>query len=84
AGTVAELAVQPFALALSRSWERDADRFSLELTRDPDAYEATHRNLALANLGDLDPPRAAYLLFFSHPSAPERLAAGRAWAGRAS
>ena len=77
AGTVAELALRPFALALSRRWERDADRFSLELTGDPEAYEATHRNLALANLGDLDPPKAAYLFFFSHPTALERLAAGR-------
>jgi STE24 endopeptidase len=77
AGTVAELALRPFALALSRRWERDADRFSLELTGDPEAYEATHRNLALSNLGDLDPPKAAYLFFFSHPTAPERLAAGR-------
>jgi STE24 endopeptidase len=79
AGTLAELVVQPFVLAISRQWERDADRFSLDLTRDPEAYEATHRNLALSNLGDLAPPRAAYLFFFSHPSAPERLAAGRAW-----
>jgi STE24 endopeptidase len=77
AGLVAELAVRPFALALSRRWERDADRFSLELTGDPEAYEATHRNLAISNLGDLDPPKAAYLFFFSHPTAPERLAAGR-------
>ena len=77
AGAVAELALRPFALALSRRWERDADRFSLELTGDPEAYEATHRNLALSNLGDLDPPKAAYLFFFSHPTAPERLAAGR-------
>jgi STE24 endopeptidase len=77
AGSVAELAVRPFALALSRRWERDADRFSLELTGDPEAYEATHRNLAISNLGDLDPPKAAYLFFFSHPTAPERLAAGR-------
>jgi STE24 endopeptidase len=85
AGAVAELAVQPFALALSRRWERDADRFSLDLTDDADAYEQTHRNLALSNLGDLDPPKAAYVFFFSHPSAPERLAAGRNWAaGRAS
>jgi STE24 endopeptidase len=82
AGTVAELAIRPFGLALSRSWERDADRFSLELTGDSDAYEATHRNLALSNLGDLDPPKAAYLFFFSHPSAPERVAAGRAWTAK--
>jgi STE24 endopeptidase len=77
AGAVAELALRPFALALSRRWERDADRFSLELTGDAEAYEATHRNLAISNLGDLDPPKAAYLFFFSHPTAPERLAAGR-------
>ena len=79
AATIGELLVQPFALALSRRWEREADRFSLDLTGDSEAYEATHRNLALSNLGDLAPPRAAYLFFFSHPSAPERLAAGRAW-----
>jgi len=80
AGALAELAVQPFAAALSRRWERDADRFSLDLTGDADAYEQTHRKLALSNLGDLEPPRAAYLFFFSHPTAPERLAAGRTWA----
>ena len=80
AGALAELIVQPFALALSRRWERDADRFSLDLTRDADAYEKTHRNLALSNLGDLEPPKAAYLFFFSHPTTPERLAAGREWA----
>ena len=79
AGAVAELVIRPFGLALSRRWERDADRFSLDLTGDADAYEATHRNLALSNLGDLDPPKPAYLFFFSHPAASERLAAGREW-----
>jgi STE24 endopeptidase len=79
-GSVLELAVQPFANAISRRWERDCDRFSLDLTRDPEAYEQTHHLLALENLGDLDPPKAIYLLFASHPTAPERLAAGRAWA----
>ena len=79
-GSVLELAVQPLANAVSRRWERDCDRFSLDLTRDPEAYERTHHLLALENLGDLDPPRAIYLFFASHPTAPERLAAGRAWA----
>jgi STE24 endopeptidase len=84
AGALVELAIQPLALAVSRRWERDADRFSLELTADAAAYEATHRNLALSNLGDLDPPKAAYVFFFSHPTAPERLAAGREWARNGS
>ncbi len=70
----------PLGSTLSRRFERQADRFSLELTGDPDAYEATHRDLALANLSDLDPPRPAYVALHSHPTAPERIALGRRWA----
>jgi STE24 endopeptidase len=79
-GSVLELVVQPFANAVSRRWERDCDRFSLDLTHDRESYERTHHLLALENLGDLYPPKAIYLFFASHPTAPERLAAGRAWA----
>lgn len=68
------------AAALSRSWERAADRYSLELTRDLDAFEKAHVELARKNLSDLAPPRLAYVLLFSHPTPPERLALGRAWA----
>ncbi len=77
---VLELVALPLGSALSRRWEREADRFSLELTRDPEAFEATHRRLARANLADLDPPRAVYALLFSHPTPPERITAARAWA----
>ena len=69
-----ELLALPFEAALSRRWEREADRFSLDATADRDAYRAVHHDLALANLGDLQPPRLAYLLLFSHPTAPERIA----------
>jgi STE24 endopeptidase len=79
-GAALENTFQPLALALSRRWERDSDRFSLELTGDAAAYERAHRQLAVENLGDLAPPRAAYLFFASHPTAPERLDAGRRWA----
>jgi STE24 endopeptidase len=73
------VAAAPIA-AIFRHWERVADRYSLELTRDLPAFERTHLALARRNLGDLAPPRLAYLLLFSHPTAPERLALGRAWA----
>jgi STE24 endopeptidase len=72
---VLELLALPLGSALSRRWERVADRFSLELTRDRDAFRAVHEKLATANLGDLDPPRLVYLLLFSHPTARERIAA---------
>ena len=67
----------PLGAALSRSWEREADRISLTLTDDLAAFESIHRRLARSNLADLYPPRAMYVLLFSHPSAPERLAAAR-------
>jgi STE24 endopeptidase len=73
--TVLELALAPLGATLSRRWEREADRFSIELTNDVDAYRRAHHDLAVANLADLDPPRALYLAFFSHPTPPERLAA---------
>jgi STE24 endopeptidase len=70
-----ELVALPWETWLSRRWERAADRFALELTGDPGTMEQMHRRLALANLADLDPPRAAYVLLFTHPTPPERIAA---------
>jgi STE24 endopeptidase len=73
-GSLLELVGLPFQTALSRRWERQADRFSLELTRDRDAFVGVHRALAEANLADLDPPRWLYRLIFTHPTPPERIA----------
>jgi STE24 endopeptidase len=74
-----ELAALPAGSWLSRRFERAADRSSLDLTRDPDAFARAHAELARRNLSDLQPPRVAYGLLFSHPTPPERLALGRAW-----
>jgi len=72
-----QIPAAPLGSALSRSWERQADRFSLELTHDLAAFESTHRSLATANLSDLDPPRPIYLAFFSHPTPVDRIQAAR-------
>jgi STE24 endopeptidase len=77
--TALDLVVTPLGAALSRRFERTADRFSLDLTNDPEAYEAAHLALARDNLSDLDPPRLYHVALQSHPTAPERIAAGRAW-----
>ena len=74
-----ELAALAPGAALSRRFERAADRCSLELTRHPAAFARAHLELARRNLSDLEPPRLVYLLLFSHPTAPERLAFGEAW-----
>jgi len=72
-----ELAGLPVIAAVSRRWERAADRSSLELTGDREAFVRAHVSLARKNLSDLSPPRLAYLMLFTHPTAPERLALAR-------
>jgi STE24 endopeptidase len=78
------LALELAALApgawLSRRFERVADRCSLDLTEEPAAFARAHLELARRNVSDLEPPRLVYVLLFSHPTAPERLALGHAWA----
>jgi STE24 endopeptidase len=69
-----ELLGLPLGAWISRRWERAADRFSLALTNDRDAFVEAHVALARSNLSDLDPPRLVYLLLFTHPTPPERLA----------
>ena len=68
-----EVAGLPAISWISRRWERAADRCSLELTSDRDAFARAHVSLARKNLSDLDPPRLAYLMLFTHPTPPERL-----------
>jgi STE24 endopeptidase len=74
---VLEIGGLPFETWLSRRWERQADRFALELTGERETMVAMHRRLALANLADLDPPPLLYALLFTHPTPPERIAAAR-------
>jgi STE24 endopeptidase len=69
-----ELVATPLFAAFSRRLERRADRFALDLTRDPDAFRSAFVSLARANLSDLAPPRLAYAFMFSHPTPPERIA----------
>jgi STE24 endopeptidase len=79
-----ELAALAPGAWLSRRFERAADRWSLELTEKPEAFGRAHLELARRNLSDLEPPRIVYLLLFSHPTPPERLALGRAWSAAQS
>ncbi|MBV8064137.1 MAG: M48 family metallopeptidase [Actinobacteria bacterium] len=71
------LAAAPLLSWVSRRWEREADRASLELTGDREAFVGAHLDLARKNLSDLTPPRLAYVFLFSHPTAPERIAHAR-------
>ncbi len=65
---------------LSRSIERRADQFSLELAGVPDAFVSFERAIALQNVGDLNPPRWVSKLLATHPPTTERIGAALAFA----
>ena len=78
AGAVS-LAMVPFAHAMSRSFERSADRFALELTGNPDAFVSAMRRLGAQNLAEEAPSRLVQWLFYSHPPLGERIEAAQAF-----
>jgi STE24 endopeptidase len=78
AGAVS-LAMVPAAHAMSRGFERKADRFALSLTRNPGAFISAMRRLGAQNLAEENPSRIVQWLFHSHPPVRERIAAAEAF-----
>jgi len=72
----------PAQTLVSRRVEARADVHSLDLTGDVATFVEAEKRLARTNLSDLDPHPLVYALFFTHPTAPERIALARAWAER--
>jgi STE24 endopeptidase len=65
----------------SRTLEANADRFALQLTRDPAAFAAAMQRIGTQNLIELYPPRWAEILLASHPALHRRVALAHSWAG---
>jgi len=78
AGGVSVIMV-PVAHAMSRAFERSADRFALDLTRNPSAFISAMRRLGAQNLAEEHPSRVVQWLFYSHPPIGERIAAAQAF-----
>jgi STE24 endopeptidase len=64
---------------LSRSIERSADTYALDLTDNPAAFIQVERRLAVDNVGDPDPPGWVQLLFGTHPTTIDRIGAALTW-----
>lgn len=78
--TLAGLAGGPAQALISRRIEARADAHALELTGDAATFESMQRRLGSVNLSDPDPPTWEHVIFASHPSTVERMAAARAYA----
>jgi STE24 endopeptidase len=73
------LIMMPLAHAMSRAYERSADRFALALTKNPAAFISAMRRLGAQNLAEDHPSRIVQWLFYSHPPIRERIAAAQAF-----
>jgi STE24 endopeptidase len=58
---------------LSRQVEARADRFSIELTGDPDGLIEFQRKITVQNVSDPDPPGWVSFLLGTHPTAVQRI-----------
>jgi STE24 endopeptidase len=76
---VVSFAAQVGSNALSRSVERSADAYSLNLTDDPAAFVAVERKLAVDNVSEPEPPRLLQMLFGTHPTTLDRIGAALTW-----
>lgn len=76
---VGTLLSTPVQNGVSRQLEARADQHALDLTRDPDAFAAVMRRLAVTNLNQPDPPAAWQWFFGSHPTTAQRVAAAQEW-----
>jgi len=69
----------PAQNAISRAFERQADRISLELTGDPQTFIEMEVKLSRMNASDVEPSSVFYYWFYTHPSPLERIAAARSF-----
>ncbi len=77
AGGAVMLLATPFVNALSRRHELRADRYALEMTRQPAAFISAMRRLAAQNLAEASPSRLTVWFFHTHPPIDQRIAAAR-------
>jgi STE24 endopeptidase len=66
-------AITTISNQLSRSVEARADRYSLELTGEPDALVGFQQRIVEQNVSDPEPPRWVSFLLGTHPTAMERI-----------
>ncbi len=67
------LVVTPFQNAVSRHFEREADLFSVELTKNPEHFISALERLEKLNKSDREPHPLVEFFFYSHPPIKKRI-----------
>jgi STE24 endopeptidase len=79
---VGSFLVAPIENAISRHFERQADRAALEMGGAPQVFIAAQQRLVRDNIGNPAPSTLSIVLFGTHPPAIERIEMAEAWAGK--
>jgi STE24 endopeptidase len=72
--TLISMVLEPLQNAVSRHFERQSDRYALDRTSAPAAFQSAFHKLARINKADPDPHPLEVFLFHSHPPIQQRLA----------
>ena len=80
--TILSFLLMPALNAISRRYEREADRYAWENISVITPFITSMHKLADQNLAEREPSRFVEWLFHSHPSIGKRIAAAEEWAGR--
>lgn len=67
------LFILPLQNGLGRVFERQADYFSIDITKNPDAFITTMSKLGEQNLADLNPSRLVEIFLYDHPPISKRI-----------
>lgn len=76
-GIIFNTLAEPLGNWLSRKFEKEADRLSLEFTGKNTAFISMMQKLAEQNLADVNPNKWIKWFFFDHPPISERIAMAR-------
>ena len=80
-GALASTVAAPLGAAISRRFEREADRDAFDLTGDPEAFVRLEQRLVRRAKADLLLPRLLHTWYGTHPLPEDRIDAAEAWRG---
>ncbi|WP_241840544.1 M48 family metallopeptidase [Fictibacillus sp. S7] len=63
----------PVENAVSRKAEKDADRYAIEMTKDPEAAVGAFQKLTISGLSEVNPPKLVKFFLYGHPTMLERI-----------
>jgi len=78
-GVLHMLIIGPLSNVVSRTFEKQADRYALDTTQSPEAFKKAMAGLANRNLSNAYPTPFIKFMYYSHPPVGERLQMGDSW-----